>query len=138
MCSHDLQLTFVYQFLNYVLGVDINHDQSSESNSRLLGKLASNQSHDIGQLILQLLVVVLHSLRTIADGLVDFLCPVDLVDTDSYLAGPLTYPVHPLSDWVGLRGREGERGREGVEEREGCGWGEGEGEKGGEVEVVQL
>ena len=100
-------ITFINQLLYHVFGVDINHYQSPESHSSLFGKLASHQCHNVGQLVLQLLVVVLHSLWAVPNGLVDLLCPVDLVDTDGHLPRPLSHPVNPFGHWVGLGGGEG-------------------------------
>ena len=44
--------TFLHQVKDDVFGVDVDHDQSPKSDSRLLGQLAADQRHDIGQLIL--------------------------------------------------------------------------------------
>ena len=104
--------------------MDIDHNQCPQSDSGLFGQLPSNEGYDIGELVLQLLVVLFNPLRTISNCFVNLLSPEDLTDTDYYLSWPLADPVDSFCDWIGLGGREGgegggEGGREGGRGR-GC------------------
>ena len=55
--------TFLDQLHDHIPGMDINRDQCSHRGPSLFGQFPSHQLHDILQLILELLVVILQSLH---------------------------------------------------------------------------
>ena len=88
-------LTLLHQFMNHVSGMDVNDHQSSEGGACLFGQLSPHHLHNRLHLVVELLMVLLDSLRAIADGLVHLQSPVDLGDAYDYLSRPVLYPLNP-------------------------------------------
>ena len=64
------------------------------------------QTRPLSYLTLQFVMVLLKSLRSTTNGLVNLSSPVDLVHTDHHLTGPLTHPLDTRIHCIGLHLRQ--------------------------------
>jgi hypothetical protein len=89
----------IYKRLDDISCVDINHDHSLESNPSTNGEITSHKLYNFFNLVVKLLNVSLETLLLL-DGLLDTLSPVDLIDSQNDLTGPVTDPLGTFGDVV--------------------------------------